>query len=61
MPPSAANAASERQRPGVGEAHDGLRGADRSDAVPGGQAGTDVVDDGHQLGVVVFELVPGLV
>ncbi len=45
---------------GVGEAHDGLRGADRPDAEPAGQAGGDVVDDGQQLGMVVLELVPGL-
>ena len=45
---------------GVGEAHDGLGRADRPDAVPAGQAGSDVIDDGQQLGAVVLELLPGL-
>jgi hypothetical protein len=45
---------------GVGEADDGLRGADRPDAVAAGQAGGDVVDDGQQLAAVVLELAPGL-
>jgi hypothetical protein len=40
----------------VGEAHDGLRGANRPHAVAAGQAGSDVVDDGQQLGAVVLEL-----
>jgi hypothetical protein len=30
---------------GVGEAHDGLGGADRPDAEAAGQAGSDVIDD----------------
>ena len=37
---------------GAGEAHDGLTDADRPDAVPAGEAGNDVVDDGQQLGAV---------
>ena len=41
---------------GVGEADDGLGSADRSDAIAAGQTGSDVVDDGLQLGAVVFEL-----
>jgi hypothetical protein len=45
---------------GVGEAHDGLCGANRPDAEPGGQPGGEVLHDGQQLGVVVFQLVPGL-
>ena len=45
---------------GVGEADDGLRGADWADAEAAGQAGGDVVDDGQQLGPVVLELAPGL-
>ena len=44
----------------VGEAHDGLGGADRPDAEAAGQAGSDVVDDGQQLGAVVLQLRPGL-
>jgi hypothetical protein len=44
----------------VGEAHDGLGGADRPDPVAAGQAGGDVIDDGQQLRVVVLELLPGL-
>jgi hypothetical protein len=44
----------------VGEAHDGLRGADRPDTIPAGEPGGDVVDDGQQLGMVVLELDPGL-
>ena len=46
---------------GVGEAHDGLGGADWPDTVAAGEAGGDVVDDGQQLGAVVLELPPGLV
>jgi hypothetical protein len=45
---------------GVGEAHDGLGGADRPDAVAAGETGGDVIDDGQQLGAVVLELAPGL-
>lgn len=45
---------------GVGEAHDGLRRADRPDTEPAGQPGSDVIDDGQQLGVVVLEWGPGL-
>jgi hypothetical protein len=45
----------------MGEAHDGLGGADWPDAVAAGEAGGDVLDDGKRLGAVVFELVPGLV
>jgi hypothetical protein len=45
---------------GVGEAHDGLGGADRPDAEAAGQAGSDVIDDGQQLDPVVLELAPGL-
>jgi len=44
----------------VGEAHDGLRGADRPDAEPAGEAGSDVLDNGQQLGAVVLELEPCL-
>jgi hypothetical protein len=44
----------------VGEADDGLGGADRADAVAAGQAGGEVVGDGLQLGAVVLELLPGL-
>jgi hypothetical protein len=33
-----------------------LGGADRPDAVPAGQAGGDVVDDGQQPGTVVLQL-----
>jgi hypothetical protein len=47
--------------PGVGEAHDGLRGADRPDAIAAGEPGSEILDDGQQLGAVVLELVPGLV
>jgi hypothetical protein len=43
---------------GVGEAHDGLGGADRADPVAAGQAGGDVLDNGQQLGAVVVELSP---
>src|SRR5690242_18576074 len=45
---------------GMGEAHDGLRGADRPDPVAADKAGGDVLDDGQQLGMVVLALVPGL-
>jgi hypothetical protein len=44
----------------VGEADDGLRGADRAHAEAAGQAGSDVLDDGQQLGAVVLEITPGL-
>jgi len=44
----------------VGEAHDGLGGADRADAVAAGETGGKVVDDGLHLCAVVLELLPGL-
>jgi hypothetical protein len=44
----------------VGEAHDGLRGADWPHAVAAGQAGSDVIGDGQQPGAVVLQLAPGL-
>jgi hypothetical protein len=44
---------------GVGEAHDGLGGADRSDAGPVGQAWGEIVDDGLQLSAVGPEDAPG--
>ena len=34
---------------GVGEGDDGLRGADRPDAIAAGQAGGDVIPDGQQV------------
>ena len=40
----------------MGEADDGLRGADRPDAMVAGEAGSEVVDDGLQLTAVVFEV-----
>ena len=45
--------------PGVGEAHDGLGGADRADAGPVGQAWGEIVDDGLQLGAVGQQSAPG--
>ena len=60
VPPRAANAGFAAAAAGVGEAHDGLRGVDRPDAKPAGEPGGDVADDGQQLGVVVFQQVPGL-
>ena len=42
------------------EADDGLRGADRPDAEPAGEAGNDVLGNGQQLGAVVLELEPCL-
>lgn len=41
---------------GVGEAHDGLCGAERPGTVAAGQAESDVTDDGQQLLAVGFEL-----
>jgi hypothetical protein len=45
---------------GVGEADDHLGGGDRADAVAGGQAGGQFVDDGVELGPVGGECVAGL-
>src|SRR5436190_16626943 len=39
---------------GMGERHDGLGGGDGSDAGASGETGYEVVDDGLQLGAVVF-------
>jgi hypothetical protein len=44
----------------VGEADDGLGGADRSHGIPAGEAGSDVLDDDLQLLAVAGELSPGL-
>jgi hypothetical protein len=45
---------------GVGEAHDGLGGADRAHAMAAGETGGDVLDDGQQLRAVFLEPAPGL-
>lgn len=45
---------------GMGEADDGLGGADRSDAALVGQARSEIVDDGQKLGAVGLERVTGL-
>jgi hypothetical protein len=45
---------------GMGEADDGLGGADRSDAGMIGQAGREIVGDGLQLLAVVLERAGGL-
>jgi hypothetical protein len=44
----------------VGEGHDGLRGADRADAAAVGQPGSQLVDDGLELGAVCRQRVGGL-
>jgi hypothetical protein len=44
----------------VGEAHDGLGGADGPDPVPAGQTGSDVINDGQQLGTILRQLTPDL-
>jgi hypothetical protein len=41
---------------GVGQAHDGLGDADRSDSVLIGQAGCEVVEECLELSAVVFQL-----
>jgi hypothetical protein len=42
--------------PGVGKTHDGLGGADWSDAVSTGEAWSEVIDDGLQLFAVLPQL-----
>ena len=44
----------------VGEADDGLSGADRADPVPVGETGGEVVDDGQELSAIGLQLAPGL-
>ena len=52
VPDRAANAASFRQRPGVGERHDHLRRGDGADAAAFGQPGRHLFHDGLQLSPV---------